>query len=97
MIYAKNRIDAFFFYFYQAYIDFMLTTTLPPPFSIFTIFTGLKPVINYIKILLKPPPGKRARWDFVNCCYIVSMPSFNIDPLRFVITLNDDYRVSIIN
>ncbi|XP_050462293.1 short transient receptor potential channel 5-like [Cataglyphis hispanica] len=54
----------------EAYVDFMLTTTLPPPFSIFSIFTGLRPVIEYIKIVFKPPPGKRARWDFVNCCYI---------------------------
>ncbi|KYN39104.1 Short transient receptor potential channel 5 [Trachymyrmex septentrionalis] len=54
----------------EAYVDFMLTTTLPPPFCIFSIFTGLRPVIEYIKILIKPPPGKRARWDFVNCCYI---------------------------
>ncbi|RLU21840.1 hypothetical protein DMN91_006216 [Ooceraea biroi] len=57
----------------EAYVDFMLTTTLPPPFCIFLIFTGLRPVIEYIKILFKPPPGKRARWDFMNCCYIVSM------------------------
>ncbi|KAM0727282.1 Short transient receptor potential channel 5 [Formica fusca] len=54
----------------EAYVDFMLTTTLPPPFCIFSIFTGLRPVIEFIKILFKPPPGKRARWDFVNCCYI---------------------------
>ncbi|XP_014479025.1 PREDICTED: short transient receptor potential channel 4-like [Dinoponera quadriceps] len=63
----------------EAYVDFMLTTTLPPPFCIFSIFTGLKPVIEYFKVLFKPPPGKRARWDFINCCYIVSMPNFNID------------------
>ncbi|XP_029161945.1 short transient receptor potential channel 5-like [Nylanderia fulva] len=54
----------------EAYVNFMLTTTLPPPFCIFSIFTGLRPMIEYIKILFKPPPGKRARWDFVNCCYI---------------------------
>jgi len=59
---------------FQAYVGFMLTTTLPPPFSIFSIFSGLRPVIEYTKILIKPPPDKRARWDFVNCCYIVSIP-----------------------
>lgn len=66
---------------FQAYVDFMLTTTLPPPFCIFSIFTGLRPVIEYIKIFIKPPPGKRARWDFINCCYIVSIlfPKTNAD------------------
>ncbi|XP_077273858.1 short transient receptor potential channel 5 isoform X3 [Temnothorax americanus] len=54
----------------EAYVDVMLTTTLPPPFCIFSIFTGMRPVIEYMKILIKPPPGKRARWDFINCCYI---------------------------
>lgn len=70
---------------FQAYVDVMLTTTLPPPFCIFSIFTGLRPVIEYIKILIKPPPGKRARWDFVNCCYIVSMPppNPNADLMRY--------------
>lgn len=92
----KTRLTHFL-HFCQAYVDFMLTTTLPPPFSIFSIFRGLKPVTEYIKVLLKPPPGKRARWDFINCCYIVSMPSFNIDLMLFVIKLNIDYRISIVN
>ncbi|XP_070524883.1 short transient receptor potential channel 4 isoform X1 [Cardiocondyla obscurior] len=57
----------------EAYVDVMFTTTLPPPFCVFSIFSGLRPVIEYLKVLINPPPGKRARWNFKNCCYIVSV------------------------
>lgn len=51
----------------------MLTTTLPPPFNIIPTYVGIQPVIEYVKLLLKPPPDKRARWDMKHCCYIVSV------------------------
>ncbi|KAL2746513.1 short transient receptor potential channel 5-like [Vespula maculifrons] len=54
------------------YVDFMLMTTLPPPFNIIPTFAGFQTVAEYVKVLLKPPPNKRARWDFMQCCYIVS-------------------------
>ncbi|XP_061938714.1 short transient receptor potential channel 4-like [Apis cerana] len=57
----------------ETYVDFMLTTTLPPPFNIIPTYVGIQPVIEYVKLLLKPPPDKRARWDMKHCCYIVSV------------------------
>nr|XP_050845481.1 short transient receptor potential channel 5-like [Vespula vulgaris] len=56
----------------EVYVDFMLMTTLPPPFNIIPTFAGFQTVAEYVKVLLKPPPNKRARWDFMQCCYIVS-------------------------
>ncbi|KAF7407771.1 hypothetical protein HZH66_002308 [Vespula vulgaris] len=57
----------------KVYVDFMLMTTLPPPFNIIPTFAGFQTVAEYVKVLLKPPPNKRARWDFMQCCYIETL------------------------
>ncbi|XP_017886297.1 short transient receptor potential channel 4-like [Ceratina calcarata] len=57
----------------EAYVDFMLTAALPPPFNIIPTFVGIQPVMEYIKIFLKPPEDKRARWDISHCFYIESL------------------------
>ncbi|XP_017796288.1 PREDICTED: short transient receptor potential channel 4-like [Habropoda laboriosa] len=59
----------------ETYVDFMLTTTLPPPFNIVPTIIGIQPVIEYVKVLLKPPTDKRARWDTTHCCFIETLES----------------------
>ncbi|XP_014599080.1 PREDICTED: short transient receptor potential channel 5-like [Polistes canadensis] len=54
----------------EVYVDFMLMTTLPPPFNIIPTFDGFQTIVEYVKVLVKPPTNKRARWDFMQCCYI---------------------------
>ncbi|XP_076759027.1 short transient receptor potential channel 5 [Xylocopa sonorina] len=54
----------------EIYVDFMLTTTLPPPFNIIPTYIGMQPVVEYLKLLLKPSPDKRARWDINHCFFI---------------------------
>ncbi|XP_047370932.1 short transient receptor potential channel 5-like [Vespa velutina] len=57
----------------EVYINFMLMTTLPPPFNIIPTFAGFQTIAEYVKVLVKPPPNKRARWDFMQCCYIETL------------------------
>ncbi|XP_076547129.1 short transient receptor potential channel 4 isoform X2 [Osmia lignaria lignaria] len=57
----------------EAYVDYMLTTTLPPPFNIIPTYVGIQPVIEYVKILLHPPEDRRARWDINHCCFIETL------------------------
>ncbi|XP_043259303.1 short transient receptor potential channel 4-like [Colletes gigas] len=57
----------------ETYVDYMLTTTLPPPFNIIPTYIGIQPVIEYVKIFLKPTEDKRARWSINHCCYIESL------------------------
>lgn len=56
----------------------MLMTTLPPPFNIIPTFAGFQTITEYVKVLVKPPPNKRARWDFMQCCYIVSSVELHV-------------------
>lgn len=51
----------------------MEQTTLPPPFNLFPTPGGIHSVVEYIKVLVRPPPNKRARWSIKHCCYIVSI------------------------
>ncbi|KAG7190878.1 hypothetical protein KM043_006939 [Ampulex compressa] len=57
----------------EAYVDFMLTTALPPPLNIIPTYAGVQPVIEYVKTLVKPSAGKRARWNLDHCCYIENL------------------------
>ncbi|CAK9824240.1 Transient-receptor-potential-like protein [Anthophora retusa] len=57
----------------ETYVDYMLTTTLPPPFNIIPTYVGIQPVIEYMKILVKPTATKRARWDTIHCCFIENL------------------------
>ncbi|XP_017762000.1 PREDICTED: short transient receptor potential channel 4-like [Eufriesea mexicana] len=70
----------------ETYVDFMLTTTLPPPFNIIPTYVGIQPVIEYLKIWLKPPPNKRARWDPHHCCYIETLEENNNVEFPLVMT-----------
>ncbi|KAK2575805.1 hypothetical protein KPH14_007189 [Odynerus spinipes] len=54
----------------EVYVDFMLMTTLPPPFNIIPTLGGFQTIVEYAKVLVKPTGNKRARWDFMQCCYI---------------------------
>ncbi|XP_012142580.2 short transient receptor potential channel 4 isoform X2 [Megachile rotundata] len=67
---TENVIVEWIFGRTEAYVDYMLTTTLPPPFNIVPTYVGVQPVIEYLKIWWRPPPNKRARWDINHCCFI---------------------------
>ncbi|XP_051170888.1 short transient receptor potential channel 4-like isoform X2 [Leptopilina boulardi] len=59
----------------ELYIDFMEQTTLPPPFNLFPTPGGIHSVVEYIKVLVRPPSNKCARWSIKHCCYIEEMDS----------------------
>ncbi|KAK9303709.1 hypothetical protein QLX08_004706 [Tetragonisca angustula] len=61
----------------EAYVDFMLTTTLPPPFNIIPTYVGIQPIVEYLKVWLKPTPDKRARWHPHYCFYIETLTEEN--------------------
>ncbi|XP_076229482.1 short transient receptor potential channel 4 [Nomia melanderi] len=69
---TENMIVEWTFGRTEVYIDFMLTTALPPPFNIIPTSIGIRPIIDYLKILLKPQKDKRARWDITHCFFIES-------------------------
>ncbi|XP_053976585.1 short transient receptor potential channel 4-like [Hylaeus volcanicus] len=70
----------------ETYVDFMLTTTVPPPFNIIPTYIGMQPVIEYVKILLKPTADKRARWSINHCCYIESLETDKNNQFSVVMT-----------
>ncbi|XP_076375592.1 LOW QUALITY PROTEIN: short transient receptor potential channel 4 [Megalopta genalis] len=69
---TENMIEEWAFGRTETYVDFMLTTALPPPFNIIPTPIGIQPIAEYVKILLKPREGKRARWNINHCWFIVS-------------------------
>ncbi|KAF3422675.1 hypothetical protein E2986_04317 [Frieseomelitta varia] len=77
----------------EAYVDFMLTTTLPPPFNIIPTYVGMQPVVEYLKVWLKPTPDKRARWHPNYCFYIVKT---HICLLQETLTEENDSDFSIV-
>ncbi|KAK1136923.1 hypothetical protein K0M31_001455 [Melipona bicolor] len=57
----------------ETYVDCMLTTALPPPFNIIPTYVGIQPIVEYLKVWLKPTPEKRARWHPHYCFYIETL------------------------
>ncbi|KOX80705.1 Short transient receptor potential channel 5 [Melipona quadrifasciata] len=57
----------------ETYVDCMLTTALPPPFNIIPTYVGVQPIVEYLKVWLKPTPEKRARWHPHYCFYIETL------------------------
>lgn len=55
----------------KVYIDFMTQTSLPAPFNLIPTSAAFRSVAEFIKALVKPTPGKKARWNFKHCCYVV--------------------------
>ncbi|XP_033175289.1 short transient receptor potential channel 4-like [Bombus impatiens] len=70
----------------ETYVDFMLTTTLPPPFNIIPTYVGIQPIVEYLKIWLKPTSNKRARWDPHHCFYIETLTEENNDEFSIVMS-----------
>ncbi|XP_078032808.1 short transient receptor potential channel 4 [Augochlora pura] len=67
---TENMIEEWAFGRTETYVDFMLTTALPPPFNIIPTPIGIQPIVEYVKILLKPQEDKRARWNINHCWFI---------------------------
>ncbi|XP_023289249.1 short transient receptor potential channel 5-like isoform X2 [Orussus abietinus] len=57
---------------FQVYIEFMAQTALPPPFNLIPTPRAIGVTVEFFKVLFKPTPDKRVRWNLKNCCYIVS-------------------------
>ncbi|XP_066602612.1 short transient receptor potential channel 5-like [Prorops nasuta] len=70
----------------EVYVDYMLTTTLPPPFNLIPTIEGIQNMVEYIKVLIKPPDDKRARWDWKNCCYIEKLKEDDNEDFKMVTT-----------
>ncbi|XP_023289251.1 short transient receptor potential channel 5-like isoform X4 [Orussus abietinus] len=56
----------------EVYIEFMAQTALPPPFNLIPTPRAIGVTVEFFKVLFKPTPDKRVRWNLKNCCYIVS-------------------------
>ncbi|XP_043289385.1 short transient receptor potential channel 4-like [Venturia canescens] len=54
----------------EVYIDVMAHNALPPPFNLLPTGNEIQRVGEFIKLLIKPSPEKKARWNFKRCCYI---------------------------
>lgn len=56
----------------EFYLEYMAQTTLPPPLNLIPTAKGLGAVIDWLQVLTKSPPNKRARFTVTNCCFIES-------------------------
>lgn len=91
-LYKKKKLFIYSYIFSKVYVDFMTQTVLPPPFNLIPTPGGLHTVAEYLKVLCKPPPDKRARWSIKHCFYIVGIErqtTFNKKIVFFYLILNN--------
>ncbi|XP_076301374.1 LOW QUALITY PROTEIN: short transient receptor potential channel 4 [Lasioglossum baleicum] len=88
---TENMIVEWTFGRTETYVDFMLTTALPPPLNMIPTLIGIKPIVEYVKLFFKPQKDKRARWDLNHCCFIVSTDLQNTLRVEFHVFL---YRMN---
>ncbi|KAK9729940.1 Ankyrin repeats (3 copies) [Popillia japonica] len=52
------------------YLDYIDQTVLPPPLNLIPTAQGLGAALEWIQVLTKTPPDRKARFTLSNCCYI---------------------------
>lgn len=52
-------------------MQYMLQTTLPPPYNLIPTYNGVLSILDWIRLKLNKDTNRRARWSLMHCCYIV--------------------------
>lgn len=52
------------------YLEYMLQTTLPPPFNFLPTSSGMGSSLEWLQVFRQNPPGKTASCSPLYCCYI---------------------------
>ncbi|XP_022919026.1 short transient receptor potential channel 4-like [Onthophagus taurus] len=54
----------------EFYMEYMAQTCLPPPLNLIPTARGLGSIFEWLHVLTKTPPQKKARFTLTNCCFI---------------------------